>query len=79
MVGEEVLLSSKTLHLTGTRKLRDRFVGCFRVMEHIAKTAYRIDLKVRCKDVCKFGVVQCKTTCQNGPAGLDMPMRESSN
>ena len=34
-MGEEVLLSSKTLHLAGTRKLRSRFVGPFRVLERM--------------------------------------------
>ena len=32
-MGEEVLLSLKTLHLAGTKKLRARFVGPFRVLE----------------------------------------------
>ena len=46
-----MLLSPKTLHLAGTKKLRARYVGPFRVMECIRRTAYRLDLKGRFKQV----------------------------
>ena len=55
-----MLLSSKTLHLEGTRKLRARFVGPFRAMERIGKT-YRLDLKGRFQSIHNvFHVSQLK-------------------
>ena len=50
-MGEKVLLSSKTLHLTGTKKLQARFVGSFRVLERVGKTACWLDLRASFKDV----------------------------
>ena len=46
-----MLLSSKTVHLAGTRKLRARFVGPFRILEHVGRTACRLDLRGKFKDV----------------------------
>ena len=46
-----MLLSSKTLHLAGTKKLRARYMGQFRVIERIGRMAYRLELKGRFKQV----------------------------
>ena len=56
LVGKEVLLS-KALRLAGTRKLRARYVGPFRVIECIRRMACRLDLKVRFKQVHKVSHV----------------------
>ena len=62
-----MLLSSKTLHLAGTKKLRARFVGPFRVMERMGKTAYRLDIGGRFKDVHNvFHVFQLKKRIPGG-------------
>ena len=62
-----MLLSSKTLHLAATRKLRVRFVGPFRVLERIVKMAYRLDLKGRFKWVYNvFHVTQLKKHIPRG-------------
>ena len=62
-----MLLSSKTLHLSGTRKLRARFVGPFRVMERIGRTEYRLDLKGRFKQIHNvFHVSQLKKHIPGG-------------
>ena len=66
-MGEEVLLSLNTLHLAGTRKLRVRFVGPFRVLECIGKAAYRVDLGGRFKGVHNvFYVSQLKKHIPGG-------------
>ena len=47
-VGDLVLLTTKYLHLQGPRKLQDRFVGPFRVLQRIGKMAYKLDLSGGC-------------------------------
>ena len=46
-----MLLASKTLYLAGTKKLRARYMGLFRVMERIGRMAHRLDLKGRFKQI----------------------------
>ena len=43
-VGDSVLLATKKLCLQGPRKLQDRCVGLFRVLQKIVATAYKLDL-----------------------------------
>ena len=62
-----MLVSSKTLHLAGTRKLRARFSGPFRVIERIGKIAYRLDHKGRFNEVHNiFYVSQLKKHTPGG-------------
>ena len=62
-----MLLSSKTLYLAGTKKLRARYVGPFRIMERTGKTSYRLDLKNRFKSIHNvFHVFQLKKHIPGG-------------
>ena len=62
-----MLLSSKSLHLAGTRKLRARFVGPFRVMERIRRIEYKLDLKGSFKQIHNiFHVSQLKKHIPGG-------------
>ena len=62
-----MLFSSNTLYLDGTKKLRARFIGLFRVVECIGKTAYRRDLRGRFKGVYNvFHVSQLKRHIPRG-------------
>ena len=69
-----MLLSSKTLYLAGTRKLRARFVGLFRVIERIGKTTYRLDLRGRFTGISNvFHVSQLK---RHIPGGSSISLRK---
>ena len=46
-MGDWVLLSTRNLHLATVRKLRQRFVGPFQVLQRVGQTAYKLDLKGR--------------------------------
>ena len=43
-VGDKVLLSTRNLNITGSRKFKDKFVGPFAVQQRISKVAYKLDL-----------------------------------
>ena len=46
-VGDKVLLSTRNLNITGSRKFKDKFVGPFVVQQRIGEVAYRLDLLSR--------------------------------
>ena len=46
-VGDKVLLSTRNLNLTGSRKFKDKFVGPLVVQQRIGEVAYRLDLSSR--------------------------------
>ena len=46
-VGDKVLLSTRNLNITGSRKFNDEFVGPFVVQQRLGEVAYKLDLSSR--------------------------------
>ena len=46
-VGDKLLLSTRNLNLTGSRKFKDKFVGPFVIQQRIGEVAYKLDLSSR--------------------------------
>ena len=46
-VGDKVLLSTRNLNLTGSRKFKGKFVRPFVVQQRIGEVAYKLDLSSR--------------------------------
>ena len=46
-VGDKVLLSTRNLNITGSRKFKDKFVGPFVIQHRIGEVAYKLDLSSR--------------------------------
>ena len=43
-IGDKVLLSTRNLNLTGSRKFKDKFEGPFVVQQRIGEVAYKLDM-----------------------------------
>ena len=46
-MGDWVLLSTRNLHLAAIRKLHQRYVGPYQVLQRVGQCAYKLDLKGR--------------------------------
>ena len=46
-VGDKVLLSTRNLNITGSRKFKDKLVGPFVVQQRIGEVAYKLELSSR--------------------------------
>ena len=66
-VGDWVLPSISNLHLAAVRKLRQWFVGPFKVFQRVGRTAYKLDLQGRFTGVHNvFHVSQLKPHLPRG-------------
>ena len=46
-IGDKVLLSTRNLNITGSRKFKDKFVGPIKVHQRMGEVAYKLDLSSR--------------------------------
>ena len=46
-MGDKVLLSTKNLPVAGPKKLKQRWVGPFKVVERMGRTAYKLEMQGR--------------------------------
>ena len=46
-VGDKVLLSTRNLNITDSRKLKDKYIGPFVMEQRIGEVAYKLDLSSR--------------------------------
>ena len=46
-VGDKVLLSTRNLNITGSRKFKDKYIGPFVVQQRVGEVAYKLDLSSR--------------------------------
>jgi hypothetical protein len=72
-VGDRVLLDTSDIHFTtGTKKLLDRFIGPYKIIERIGKVAYKLDLPIKFRLHPVFHIAKLRKALESD----DFPGRE---